>query len=254
MCMLVLRVRTMSRRYTDTSFSDPFHFNLPPPPPQVLLSKPVLLQRLTELQQRECALAPEVEPELVVGTDRGALLAALAALGASFTPTADPARCTVEGAGVGAEVRAGDEVELVITLRDATGAPPLLPPAGVAGGMLEVAIEGGAGCAGGAGGAGDGGEGGGGAAADAGTVAVVAPTWSRDAEAGAAGVYRCAYTIPAPADTVAVQQQQQQAQQQQQLRISVTFRGVHLPGSPFAVAVQTGALAGILEHWLPGFA
>ena len=88
---------------------------------EVMLSKPVLIQRLKELQQQECVLEPAASADLWVDQDSQSLYSVIAGFGAVHALNVDAGRCTAEGAGLSGTQILDMPSEFVVTLRDAEG-------------------------------------------------------------------------------------------------------------------------------------
>jgi hypothetical protein len=88
---------------------------------EVMLSKPILVQRLQDLTQQECALEPAASSDLHVNNDTQALLSAISSFCVAQTADAKAECCTAEGAGLSELQQVGEPSEFVVTLMDGEG-------------------------------------------------------------------------------------------------------------------------------------
>jgi hypothetical protein len=88
---------------------------------EVMLSKPILVQRLQDLTRQECALEPAASSDLHVNNDTQALLSAISSFCVTHTANAKAECCTAEGAGLCEIQLVGEPSEFVVTLRDGEG-------------------------------------------------------------------------------------------------------------------------------------
>jgi hypothetical protein len=98
---------------------------------EIMLSKPMLLQRLQELQQQQEECAPAATADIWVDVEQEELLQAVARFGESYIPTASSEHSTAEGAGLGAEVGVNEAAVFTVELKDVEGGAAIVDnPAG----------------------------------------------------------------------------------------------------------------------------
>jgi hypothetical protein len=88
---------------------------------EVLLSKPILTQRLQELKEQECVVEPATAAVLYVHKNMSALEAAIANFCVTESTHADARCCIAEGGGLYEMQQVGELSEFVVTLRDSKG-------------------------------------------------------------------------------------------------------------------------------------
>ena len=87
-------------------------------------TKPLLLDRLRELQQQPLALSPEATDQVYIDTDTAPVLAALGRLYVPMFPAVAVALCKVEGLE---NFNVGCEAESVVLLNNADNERVMLP-------------------------------------------------------------------------------------------------------------------------------
>jgi hypothetical protein len=89
---------------------------------EIMLSKPMLDQRLVAVQQQENTLDPVATAELWLDKDVETLQSAIATFCTAHVPTVASEQCTAEGGGLQADqVCVGSAAEFTVSLRDADG-------------------------------------------------------------------------------------------------------------------------------------
>jgi hypothetical protein len=87
---------------------------------EILVSRPVLLQRSSALLQQECVLLPEATADLWVNTDTRAVHAAIGMFCDAFVPNASSEHSTAGGSGLDGAQK-GEVSEFAVDLRDSEG-------------------------------------------------------------------------------------------------------------------------------------
>jgi hypothetical protein len=201
--------------------------------PEILVSRPVLLQRSSALLQQECVLLPEATADLWVDTDTERVHAAIGTFCNAFVPNASSEHCTADGSGLEGTQMVGQASEFVVDLRDSQGEPArIVDEGGEAGAVMAALIQ---------------------IVAVEAVVVSAAAVANEDAEAAAAGAGAGAppplppSSLPSPP---AMQLIPRSIGGGLQCRYTPTFEGVmrinvkvfgqDVPGSPFQVQVDDG--------------
>jgi hypothetical protein len=94
---------------------------------EILLSKTMLVQRLVELKNKECVLAPQSSADLWLTSEPKELIVPISTFCTVHAPNAVSDQSTATGSGLNRSQIKDQEIAFVVSVRDAEGQPALMP-------------------------------------------------------------------------------------------------------------------------------